>query len=360
MKVAFRADASLQIGAGHVMRCLTLADVLRDAGAQCRFICRDWPGNLAGLIKRQGYQVDLLPLQQDDAMHESTLPHSAWLGVPQGLDATQCLDIIEQQDWLIVDHYGIDIQWERVLRQRANRILVIDDLVDRSHDCDFLLDQTFSRAESQYRELVPGYCRLLCGSRYALLRPEFARMRKLSLGRRQEISKYRNFLVSLGGVDSDNVTGNVLSALRDCALPSDCRITVVLGETAPCVDNVRLAATTLPYDVRVEVGVNDMASLMAESDIAIGAAGATSWERCCLGLPSIIVVLAANQVSIAEALEKSHAAAVVYNRNDIPVRLPELIGEILSSPERGVAISRAAAAITDGQGATVVASMMGF
>ena len=248
MKIAFRVDASLQIGTGHVMRCLTLADALAAQGADCLFICREHQGNLIEHIRNKGYCVHALPvlpsvcassLAINTVSDEQSLAHSHWLGATQVEDAAACAAILAgvKPDWLIVDHYALDARWELALKSHYRKLMVIDDLADRPHLCDLLLDQTFGRDAEDYHELVPAISRLLCGSRYALLRPEFAALRDYSLQRRAN-PQLRQLLITMGGVDKDNATGQVLEALRGCALPAQCHITVVMGTTAPWLDEV--------------------------------------------------------------------------------------------------------------------------
>lgn len=317
MKIAFRADASIQIGTGHVMRCLTLAEQLRSQGHECLFICREHKGHLGDLITAKGFSLHLLPggNETDHAPVELNWnDHAPWLGVHWQQDAEQTRAVLSNQpvDWLVVDHYALDIGWEQQTAEVAARIMVIDDLADRGHRCDLLLDQTFGRSAADYRPLVPDNCELLCGSQYALLRPEFAELRPYSLQRRRQPA-LRQLLITMGGVDKDNVTAQVLEALRDSELPADCNIVVVMGVTAPWLEAVKLQAATLPWPTEVKAGVNNMAQLMADSDLAIGAAGATSWERCCLGLPTVMIVLADNQETIAANLATSGAAISLHN-----------------------------------------------
>ncbi len=354
LTIAFRADASQQIGTGHVMRCLTLADALASKGAQCAFICREHAGNLIEYILSKGHAVHGLPMGSEA---DTDLPHSAWLGATQAQDAKACAHLLAelQPDWLVVDHYALDARWEGALANHCGQVMVIDDLADRPHACNLLLDQTFGRHEVDYRPLVPEDCTLLCGSKYALLRPEFAALRPYSLQRRAH-PKLKHLLISMGGVDKDNVTVQVLNALRTYPLPADCEITVVMGATAPWLAGVEQLAQAMPWPATVRVGVTNMAKLMADSDLAIGAAGATSWERCCLGLPSILVVLAANQTSIAAAL--SHAgAAVLLELQDLSCQLAHTPA-LRADQTALIAMSRAASQICKGEGAAYVASQI--
>jgi UDP-2,4-diacetamido-2,4,6-trideoxy-beta-L-altropyranose hydrolase len=292
------------------MRCLTLADELRNRGAECHFICRQHSGNLIDLIRGRGFVVVAIPNGSADFWAEVAMPtgHAQWLGCDWQTDAKQTLAVIKmiRPDWLVVDHYAIDGRWEKVLRPKVRRMLVIDDLANRTHLCDLLLDQNLGRGSSDYAAKVPPQCVVLAGPRYALLRREFQANRRDSLLRRKN-PKLRRLLVSMGGIDTPNATVKVLEALKKCALPEGFRILVVMGPHAPWLTQVEDVAITMPWHTEVRVGVDNMALLMAKSDMAIGAAGSTVWELCCLGVPSLIIVLAENQRPAAAALVKSSA-----------------------------------------------------
>ncbi len=348
MKIAFRTDASIQIGTGHVMRCLTLADALKKKGAQCEFICRELPGHLIEYIRDKGYIVHSLALHSNI---DTNLAHSQWLGATQAEDAQACVPLLAQMqpDWLVVDHYALDARWESMLLAHSGKVMVIDDLADRTHACQLLLDQTFGRSSADYRQWVPSDCTLLCGSNYALLRPEFEALRPYSLQRRAQ-PRLQQLLVTLGGVDKDNITTQVLNALLGCPLPSDCEITVVMGATAPWLAEVQQQAQTMPWSTTVRVGINTMAQLMAESDLAIGAAGATSWERCCLGLPTIIVVLAENQRHAAILLERAGAASLIPGHEPLAIELAESVTSLKQSATSLHELVDGAKAIADGMG----------
>lgn len=358
-KVVFRADASLEIGAGHVMRCLTLADALRQRGVECHFLCREHPGHLVEWVRQKGYRVHVLPRGPAGPVEDDGVAHCAWLGGSQLDDVQACRAVLAElrPDWLIVDHYALDSRWERELKSCCGKLLVIDDLADRSHACDMLLDQTLGRDETHYRPWVPGHCVVLCGVKYALLRPEFAALRAASLKRRS-VPRLLEVLVTMGGVDKGNATGQVLEALRFCQLPARSRITVVLGASAPWLSEVRSLAQGMPWDTRVLASVSNMGELMADSDLAVGAAGATSWERCCLGLPTLMVVLADNQRLVASALEAAGAAWVLEGDGDAVARLPEYMARLISDPGCLNTMSTVAAGLLDGRGAEVVVQRM--
>lgn len=329
MEVIFRTDSSLQIGTGHVMRCLTLANALREKGIQCVFICREHEGNIIGHIEERGFAALRLPRNLVKDTHASLLKHATWLGTSQEQDAKETIELLKQKkiDWLIVDHYALDKTWEELLRPYTDKVMVIDDLADRKHNCDLLLDQNLGHTAADYENLVPKNCHLLIGPKYALLRPEFAKWRAYSLKRRQA-GELKEILISLGGIDKDNYTSKVLKALQQATLPQDIKLTVVMGATSPHLEQVKTLAVKMPNPTQVLVNVNNMAELMANSDLAIGAAGSTAWERCCLGLPSVVMVLEENQRIIAKALANMNYAISVDCPQDIVKQIPTLLKNI--------------------------------
>lgn len=358
MRVGFRADASLTIGTGHVMRCLTLADELRMRGADCVFLSRDLPGNLHQTVRSRGYKVRNLGLPDWYALPEAEADYSRWLGVAVGRDVSDTKSHLQSAalDWLVVDHYGLDGVWEKEVGPFCGHLMTIDDLANRSHVADVLLDQNLGRTEGDYAVLVPPACRQLIGPSYALLRPEFAALRQESLARRPGIEA-RRILVTMGGVDRGNVTGAVLHALGALPLPQELEIVVVLGEHSPWKEDVRKRARRLRSRVEVVVNASHMGKLMCEADLAIGAAGSTSWERCCLGLPSLVIVLAENQRKIADSLCQA-GAAVQLDVARLEVGLAASISRLVEDPRGLENMSHAAAGIVDGRGAGRVADYL--
>lgn len=357
MEIVFRADASITIGTGHVMRCLTLADALRERGARCRFVCRYHPGHLLEMLRQRGYEVVALPAGSGGAELADGPAHAAWLGASWEEDAQATLRAIgpDTVDWLVVDHYALDARWEHTVRAACRRLWVIDDLADRPHDCEGLLDQNLGRSGIDYIDRVPAHCRVLAGAANALLRPEFAAFRQRSLARR-ETPELRELLISMGGVDKGNATGAVLKALAGCELPAAARITVVVGQQAPWLQQVREVAAGLPWPVDLRVNVQDMARLMSECDLAIGAAGTTAWERCSLGLPTLTMVLADNQWPGALALEAAGAAGLL-KAEGLAVQLQDAISR-LQRPGELLLLAKAASAVTDGAGTQRVVEVM--
>lgn len=349
MKIAFRTDASLRIGSGHVMRCLTLADTLRHKGIESHFLCREHAGHLIELIRQKGYAAHVLPNESGGLMDADDPFHGAWLGTSQQQDARACTAVLQelQPSWLIVDHYALDFRWEQRLRPFCQRLMVIDDLADRPHQCDLLLDQNVGRTEAAYSGLVGPATKLLIGPQYALLRPEFAQWREYSLQRRAN-PQLKHMLITMGGVDKNDATGRVLEALRRCDFPAELSVTVVMGSLSPWLAQVRERAAKMPWPTTVLVGINNMAQLMAESDLAIGAAGSTSWERCCLGLPTIQVILADNQKEVARTLVDLGSAFLLNEKFELTEIIRQLDRETLQH------MSAQASAICNGTGATKV------
>lgn len=353
MFVVIRVDASIQIGTGHVMRCLTLADQLTEVGYFCVFLCREHEGNLGEHIATRGYKVLWLTgLSGKRSVDGNWNAHAAWLGESWEADAEQTVSALTgyDVDWLIVDHYALDSRWERRLSNSVDRIMVIDDLADRPHCCDLLLDQTYLRTSDEYNDLVGVGCKLLCGSQYTLLRPEFTRWRSQSLAKRAQAS-VGSILINMGGVDKENVTEKVLGAMEGSQLPDSTELTVVMGGHSPSLASVRHAATLNRFRVAVQTDVDNMAELMTSCELAIGAAGATSWERCCLGLPTILIVIADNQTGVANVLRDNGAAYAVNSVKNIDHELPEILDSLVNDIDALMSVSKSASKVVDGKGA---------
>jgi len=286
MRIAIRVDSSLQIGTGHVARTLALAIELRKQGARVEFLCRDLPGNVAGLAGAQGFTVHFLG------------SHSP----------LECVNLLQSAKprftGLVIDHYELNADWEQVIRPFVDRILVIDDLADRLHSCDFLLDPNFGvENELRYRYLVPADCKMLMGPGYALLRAEFETLRSQAELRRNVASPIQRLVVFYGGIDLTDETSKTLDALDQLA-KADLQVDVVLGASNP-----RQAEVKKRIDgregYRCLIQVANMAELMLAADLAIGAGGTASWERLCMGLPSLVISVAENQTQASINLSQA-------------------------------------------------------
>ena len=302
MKVVFRVDASLQMGTGHVMRCLTLANELKQQNHDIVFICRELTGNLILLIK---YPILVLP--KNDNFQSDGL-YLNWLGTTQEQDAEQTIKAIPKNtDLLIVDSYALDEIWHKQLRPYTKKIMVVDDLADRQFDCDVLLNQNLGTQIEDYKDKVPNDCELLLSCDYALLRPEFSNLREKALIKRKNTKEIKNILISMGGSDITNKTYDILQDISD-----DLNIVVVLGSSSPH-NKMIISYAKDKENIKVVIDADNISGLMFDADLAIGAGGSTSWERCCLGLPTLLYVLAENQRKIAENLEQLDAVKIVDN-----------------------------------------------
>jgi UDP-2,4-diacetamido-2,4,6-trideoxy-beta-L-altropyranose hydrolase len=360
MRIAFRTDSSMQMGTGHLMRCLTLADELGRRGYEIMFICRELEGNVSSMARDRGYVCAMLPaptaFNKAAEADEEAPAHAGWLGVPQHLDAEQTIEVMEQSgepfDWLIVDHYALDARWEEMLRCRCKQLMVIDDLADRPHECDLLLDQNlYPDLEHRYRGLIGDACRSLLGPSFALLRPEFARERRQLRSRSGEV---RRILVFFGGVDAENET---LRALRALSLIEDARLSVdvVIGKSNPHEKALRHYCEAR-RDICLHVQSPHIAELMVASDLAIGAGGVTTWERCAVGLPAIAWPLAENQRDVIGAAADVGALYApdsdsVTNVDDLSAHLAALLRSTHLCRHMG----KQAASLCDGHGTRRVA-----
>jgi UDP-2,4-diacetamido-2,4,6-trideoxy-beta-L-altropyranose hydrolase len=317
------------------MRCLTLADALTRCGWTCSFACNQEAPRTVPALRDSGHVVnELLP---EEACDPAAVRRTNGAGV----------------DLLVIDSYGLDATYESGCRPWARRILVIDDLADRPHDADLLLDQTLGRSESAYRKLVPERCSLLLGTPYALLRPQFAKAREHVLQNRRNRRGVGRILISLGATDPDNVTGKVVAAIasQDRAV----KVNVIVGASSAHVVPLERLVKSLPTGstMTVNPSVDAMIDLVGNADLAIGAGGVSAWERCCLGLPSLLLVLADNQKDNVQALVNAGAACgVTADGNDLDCAgVAVALETIQQDADRLAEMSSAAARVCDGRGA---------
>ena len=338
------------------MRCLTVADAMRAKGHDCRFLTRAGDGDRIGAILERGHEVETLPTSKEGSPHSSAgsePPHAHWLAGrwQDDADATRAILDSGGEGILVLDHYALDARWmQRAVPGEVRRV-VFDDLADREHDADLLVDQNLGRDAADYSGLVPESCRLRIGPRYALVDPRFAELRQGALERRAAGGPIRRILISMGGVDAGNASGACLAGLAASSLPDSVEVTVVMGGAALHLDAVRAQAAQMRLRVEVLVDVSDMPQRMASSDVALGGAGGTAWERCVVGLPSIVLVLARNQVAGAAALHSAGAALMIESAED----LVPLFDRQLDAATLGQ-IGRNAADVVDGHGISRICS----
>ena len=315
------------------MRCLALAEALAECGWRIRFVVGNETVPTVPALAARKFDVRVIHDTKDE---------------PEVLRG----EIAGRAGLLVIDHYQRDATFERACRNVAEKILVLDDATGRNHDCDFLVDAAAMNADV-YSEHVPASARVMTGPAYALLRSSFFARRDAALARRDG-RPVREILVSCGATDPDNVTGLVLDGLED--FTAEIPVKVVLSSRAPHINAVR---KRMHGKVRLLVDVVDMAGLMTNADIAIGAAGSTAYERAVLGLPSILVTTAENQREIARLMVDSEAAidggAV---DSGLSQRLREFTAALLKDDAARRNLATAAATLVDGRGALRIALAM--
>lgn len=374
--VVFRCDASMRIGSGHVMRCLTLARALHRRGAEIVFLCRRKPGDLIELLEQE-FRVLALPEcpQISPEPEEATklsgrALYAAWLGCSEEQDATESLAALANADFqppalLVLDHYGLGAPWQRRMQEvlraadvSAPVVLVLDDLADRAHQTSVLMDanRLDPAAPDPYRDLVPEACTTLLGPAYSLLNPLYSRLQPLLPAR----SQLARLLVFFGGMDAANYAAVALEALSHPRL-LPLAVDVVLGAAAPHRADLESRVLGRP-NTSLHVGLPSLAGLMARADLALGAAGTASWERACLGLPSLVVPVAENQEEGALALEVAGVARCMNLQAAVdPVAtLQAALLELLDAPDDLQVMSEACLQLGDGRGlGRVVAALLG-
>ena len=317
------------MGAGHMSRCTTLATSLKRRGCHITFVCaRGSAAYFPQMLEAADAVIELAHAPGDG---------NAWLSVPPAIDAAATVAAIADTpiDWLVVDHYGIDHIWEREVHEHVARLMVIDDLADRPHVCDVLLDQNLRPdGDAAYHGLVPSGATLLQGPRYALLREEFTRPRPHRI--RSDVDR---ILVSFGGVDGANGTSTALTALAGYGAST--AVDVVIGAQHPARDAVIDSCAAAGYTCHVQTTA--IADLMDAADLAIGAGGASSWERCIVGLPTIALVMADNQSIIAQELAARGAAVNLGDHRSVgPADIAGVVARLHSSRAELSAMSIAA------------------
>jgi UDP-2,4-diacetamido-2,4,6-trideoxy-beta-L-altropyranose hydrolase len=347
MNIVFRVDASQSIGSGHVMRCLVLAKAIQNKDTKVIFITRNHIGNLNQLISSKGYEVRSLSLPVEGQQYNLS-GYEQWLGVEQKVDAEQSIALLDgtEPDLLIVDHYALDKDWESRLRPYVKTIFVVDDLANRKHDGDWILDQNYNLDNTRYDRWVTADTVKLLGPQYSLLRDEFTRWRAHIRDRKGRINRIFLFF---GGFDPDNLTLLVLKALQHPQL-SHIAVDVVTGIGNPYGNDIRNFVAEHP-NTKLHVQVENIAELMVEADLAVGAGGSTTWERMALGLPSVVVTIAENQIPFTRALSEAGYLNWLGNGQDIDQPIVEnLLLDLIDQPKKLSAQSLKCQELVDGQG----------
>ena len=279
--VFFRCDGSLQIGAGHVMRCICLATALEKKGYECIFVANP-----------ESYEI-IDKLKSFPRLN----PEDFFTKKPQ------C-------DLLVIDNYSLDINYEKNFKNSAKKILVIDDLADREHFCDILIDQNLGTKIEDYKNLVNENCKILVGSKYCILREEFSKLRSQAEEKRKQTKQIKKILINFGGNDLYNHCLKALDMVEKSNFSGD--IDVVLGFNPLHLSSISDFAKKSKNKINIHYNAN-MAQMILEADLAIAAGGTSTWERLCLLLPTYLIKIANNQEKIFDFMEKIISSTQSFN-----------------------------------------------
>ena len=356
MNIAFRVDSSIQIGIGHVIRCLSLADQIKNKASNILFVTSSLDGSIEQFISEKGYKVILLPSNYEkNSFQSNEFEEFDWLQ-----DSKTTKEAIEDKklDWLIIDHYGIDYRWHKIIAKSTKKIMVIDDLANRKLHCDVLLDQTYGRMLEDYNQFVDKETEMLLGANYALLRPEFSNLRIPALNKRKKIESISNVLISIGGMDYKNITQKVLDVFLLVEWKKNIEVNIVLNSQAPNRKSIKSFLKNIKSNHKFNLLINpdNMADLMFEADLAVGSSGTSTWERCTMGLPTIAICVADNQKFISKKLHKDgvHIALSLSDDEEIPYLFSELC-RVNEHPEHLKDLSNKSLKICQAKGAILVA-----
>ena len=345
--ILFRVDSSTDIGSGHVARCVVFANKLRQNKFNCIFICRDLDGNFCELIRSNGFRVFLLPAKPSSNTDKNKMLQEILHGCDWEADAAETIGLITtfKPHWLIVDHYSIDYRWETEIKKHCENIFVIDDLADKAHNCKVLLNQNLGHSFQTYQHLVSPACTLLIGPKYSLLSPKYRIVRESCKTR---VLPVKSVLVYFGASDKYHLTQKTVETITEQF--SKLTIKVVLPRGCIQYDTIKSMKNT---NIKLLSNLPDLTSCIKEADVSIGASGSTSWERCCLGLPTLLVSYAENQIGIAKTLEMAGACVYVCHHktgDETKAKLLNRINTLIYDPIRFCAMSRSSFDLVDGLG----------
>ena len=337
--VFIRADSSLQIGSGHIERCITLARELKKRGMKIHFICRSHIGNIGSRIIDEGFDVTMLPVNKN-ILRSSSTRYKSWLGVDWTQDANDTSKILlkKKPRVLILDHYAIDIKWQNSVKSSTNvKIMVIDGLANRRHNCEILLDYTYSlKHRKKWKNLISSKCKLLLGIKYILLKNEFMKIKKSQIKKKTNIKR---ILVAFGGYDKINATSVAIDAINLLGVEK-IYTDVVIGKNNPNIIQIQKICNQKP-NIKLHVQPKNIVKLLCKADLSIGGGGTMLWERCYLGIPSILISIAKNQLNQAAAVG-SYGAVInlgIYKKN-IKIKIIKYLKKLLNDRNLYYSISQ--------------------
>tara|TARA_B100000989_G_scaffold50276_1_gene33235 strand:+ start:12944 stop:14026 length:1083 start_codon:yes stop_codon:yes gene_type:complete len=344
LKILFRTDSSAKIGTGHVTRCLSLAFALKAHGHDCKFICQDLKGNSINKIKKNGFEVIMLKIKK----YEKISVLKKYLDLNWKIDSQYVIEKLHKHkfDWVIIDHYLLSYQWEKKIRPFAKKIMVIDDFVKRKHYCDLLLNQSYGIKKQLYKNSVPKHCKLLLGSKYALVNQNFLKARLKLKSRNTDVKRALIYFGS--GSHTTKYIKTILKIFNenfyrkiflDIVVDKNFKKSKEIAESLK-----RRRNSCIHYDLP------DLSGLMMKADFSIGTAGSTTWERCCLGLPTILINSSLNQKLNSKAMELTKAAIVLKPNKNLENNIREFSFLLCTNSKIYLKISKKAYSICDGNG----------
>lgn len=355
MRVAVRTDATVEIGIGHVKRCLALAQALRAMGAELLFVMRPGDVDAAAMVAAEGFDSCALSVPAGDfAPAADDLSHAGWARVAWDADATETVAALSAwpPDWLIVDHYAFDARWQDAVRAGLGcRLAAVDDLADRPHSVDLLIDHGYAADHrAKYGAFAARVPRLLGGPHYALLGAVYA-----DADRNPAAAPVRSVGVFMGGVDAFDFSATTIRALRD-ALGFDGDIEVASTSANPHLAPLR----TLAAAQRVELLLDrpELSGFFARHELHVGAGGGATWERCCIGAPTLAIVTAANQRAVLKPLAELGVVEAFEPAADAAATLAVAIAHLIADDDRRQRLAASARRLVDGRGAARVAEAM--
>ncbi len=354
MKILFRTDSSAKIGSGHVIRCLSLAFTLKAKGHECIFICQDLKGNSIKKIKQNGFEVIMLKIKQ----HEKISHYRKWLDVNWRIDSHNVIEKLKkhQFDWVIIDHYSLSYEWEKKIKPFTKKIMVIDDFVNRKHYCDLLLNQSYGVKKQQYKNIVPKNCKLLLGSKYALINQNFLKAR-LKLKSRNAVVKRALIYFGSGGHTAKYI--KIISKIFNESFFPKIFLDVVIDKNIKKSNEI-VVSLNKRSNCCVHSDLPDLSYLMSKADISIGAAGSATWERCCLGIPTILISTALNQKLNLKAMKLTNAAIVLKLNKNLENKIREFFFLLCTNSKIYLKISKKAFSICDGNGIDRIINFLNY
>jgi UDP-2,4-diacetamido-2,4,6-trideoxy-beta-L-altropyranose hydrolase len=356
LRIAMRVDASTRIGLGHVKRCLSLAHALRERGAQVSFVARALGVDVAAMAAADGFSATMLPAPEPgDVLPADPVAHAPWAETGWHADARQTVAALGalDVDWLVVDHYAFDARWHTAVRDGLGcRIAAIDDLADRAMAVDVLIDHNHADDHRRkYEGRLPGHAVLLGGPRFALLGPAYA-----TAARHVFQPQVHSIGIFMGGADAGNFSARALEGCRQAG-GFDGPVEIATTTSNPHLEDLEAAARR---DGRTTLSVNlpELSGFFARHDLQIGASGGATWERCCIGAPTLGLIVADNQKQVLLPLSRLGVVHALPSVRPDAASIGREVRLLIDNVGLRHQLSQRAAALVDGLGARRAAAQL--